>query len=125
MATAADVDLSHIDVPLPEAPSASFFTETQWKTWYALMDTVVPSVVPSSGEEEKHGELSVSSALLDSYYDAAQTKMSKPPSRSEFEAFLSEKPSSSDAFRAQMVRTLTGVPKGMREQLGSVLNLLR
>lgn len=124
MVTAAEVDLSHVDVPLPEAPSASFFSEAQWRTWYALMDTVVPAVVPSADGRDEVGDLAISSTLLESYYDAAQTKMSSPPNREQFEAYFLEKPSANEAFRAQMIRTMTGIPKEMRDQLSSVLNLL-
>lgn len=123
MATQIETELLPIDVPLPEPPSASFLTETQWKTWYALMDTVIPSVVTSEGGQNA-SRLSISSSLLDTYYDVAKTKLSSPPSRAEFEAYLLEKPSENEAFRTQTVRTLHGLPKDSLEKLGYVLNLL-
>lgn len=122
MATAIQKESSHIDTLLPDPPSAAFFTETQWKNWYALMDTVIPSVVPTSTGNK--GQLGISSNLIDSYYDAVQSKMSSPPTRAEFEAYFSEKPSEIKAFRIQMTRTLASVPTEMRDQIGSVLNLL-
>ncbi|QQK48453.1 Alcohol dehydrogenase, long-chain fatty [Penicillium digitatum] len=32
------------DVPIPPSPSATYFSEVQWKTLYALAGAVVPSI---------------------------------------------------------------------------------
>ncbi|KAK6076619.1 GMC oxidoreductase [Seiridium cupressi] len=122
--TETELDLSHIDIPLPDPPSTSFFNEAQWKTWYALTDTVIPSVVPSPEVGKSRSDLGISSALLDSYYDALQTKMTSPPSRAAFGAYFSERPSDNKAFRDQTARSFALLPKDMRDQLGSILNLL-
>ncbi|KAH6652428.1 GMC oxidoreductase [Truncatella angustata] len=123
-ATAAEIEVLHIATPLPEPPSASFFNETQWRTLWALMDTVVPSVIQSQERGTGTGDYAIGTSLFEFYYHAAQKKMTSPPSREKFEAYLSEKPSANAMFCAHMTRTLDALPKEMRNQLGQVLNLL-
>ncbi|KAI0144733.1 GMC oxidoreductase [Pestalotiopsis sp. NC0098] len=119
---ASDLVPEHEDISLPDPPSPSFFTEAQWKTWWALMDTVIPSVGPKI--EGADGRLEISSTLLEGYYDAFKSKSNAPPSQADFEAYLSEKPSENEAFRAHIYRTMAGLPKEMRGQLESAVNLL-
>lgn len=115
-------ELGHQSVKLPDPPSASFFTEAQWKTWWALMDTVIPSIGPRSAEVQ--GRYEASPTQLESYYEDFKSKSNSPPSQAEFEAYLSEKPSENEAFRHHMYRTLSGLPKEQREQLGGAVNML-
>lgn len=115
-------ELGHQSVKLPDPPSASFFTEAQWKTWWALMDTVIPSIGPKSAEVQ--GRYEASPTQLESYYEDFKSKSNSPPSQAEFEAYLSEKPSENEAFRHHMYRTLAGLPKEQREQLGGAVNML-
>jgi hypothetical protein len=116
--------LSHIDTPIRDPPDASFFTETQWRVWYALMDTIIPSIVPKAVEQQSNDDYTFASRAIDSYHQYVQSKCSSPPSREEFEAYLSEKPSNIQAFRDHMIRTLDGLPKDMRDKLATILTLL-
>ncbi|KAI1841489.1 hypothetical protein JX266_012329 [Neoarthrinium moseri] len=124
MAVPMESPLSHIDIPLPDPPSPEFFNETQWKVWYALMDTIVPSIVSTPRDGSNTDNYQITQSQLDAYYQEAQRKLSSPPSRKDFEAFLSEKPSDSQAFKDQITRTLASLPKDMRDQLGTMLSLL-
>ncbi|KAI1498361.1 long chain fatty alcohol oxidase [Biscogniauxia marginata] len=123
---------SHVDVPLPPRGDTSFFDEAQWRVWFALMDTVVPSIVSDSGPEDKRGAGSSSSKdayrispdALGSHFELAKTKVASAPTREDFEAYLAEKVSDGQAFRDQMARTLSVAPADTRKMLGRILSLL-
>lgn len=117
-------ELAHIDTPISDPPDASFFTATQWRVWYALMDTIIPSIVPKGKEHHGTGEYAFAQDTVESYFQYVQNQLSSPPSREDFETYLSEKPSDIPAFKDHMIRTLHGLPKDLRDQLGSMLTML-
>jgi hypothetical protein len=121
MATAVEEELSHVAIPLTAPPSADFFNETQWKVWFSLVDTIVPSLVSGSVGREKDEE---SEAWLDLEFSKLEKKLANPPSREAFRAYLSELPSETPAFKDHMVRVLAVAPKDMQGQIGTILSLL-
>jgi hypothetical protein len=125
MATQLEEELSHVVLPLSTPPSSSFYNEAQWKVWYALMDTVVPCIVPGAGgTNAAPDELQISQSALDEYFETIQNKVKNPPSREAFDAFLLERPSENQLFKDHMVRTLSMLPKDAQGQIGSILSLL-
>ncbi|KXJ86963.1 GMC oxidoreductase [Microdochium bolleyi] len=121
------VGLPHHALTLPpDTSDDSCFTPLQWTVWYALLDAVIPSIVPGdpSSSTPAQNEYRVPKAEFDSYYDTLCRKVKQPPSRSDFEKLLRERPSDNKRFKQNMVRTLGGLPRAATGQLASVLNLL-
>lgn len=123
MATQLGEELSHVVLPLTAPPSSSFYSEAQWKVWYALMDTLIPCIVPTAGGLGPD-KLQISQSSLDGYFETIQSKVTNPPSREAFDAYLLEKPSENQVFKDHMVRTLSLLPKDAQGQIGSVLSLM-
>ncbi|KAH7018575.1 GMC oxidoreductase [Microdochium trichocladiopsis] len=121
------VGLPHHALKLPpDVTDDCFFTPSQWTVWYALMDAVIPSIVPGDPADSSpaNNEYRVPKAEFDSYYKTVCDKVTSPPSREEFEQVLRERPSDNQRFKQNMVRTLGSLPKEMTAQIASVLNLL-
>ncbi|QSZ30525.1 hypothetical protein DSL72_000079 [Monilinia vaccinii-corymbosi] len=99
--------IAPIVTPLPDPPKGQHFTDLQWSTLMAIMDTVVPSVHKASITNDPLSQLSVPD---DEYNDAIsrmRTTISSPPSNEALEAYLNEKPSDIPAFQDILLRTLT------------------
>ncbi|KAJ1324628.1 long-chain-alcohol oxidase [Microdochium nivale] len=119
--------LPHHAVTLPtHVTDDSYFTSTQWTVWYALLDAVIPSIVPGdpSASSPAQNEYRIPKAEFDSYYDGLCRKVKQPPSRDDFEKVLRERPSDNKRFKQNMVRTLGVLPKTSIGQIGPILNLL-
>lgn len=116
--------IPHVVLPLPEVPAITFFNETQWKVYFALMDTVIPSIISETQGGDDKENTTIKQKTYDDYYTKVKNTVANPPSREAFEAYLSEKPSAIPAFRDHTVRTLGGLPDDMRQQLASILYLL-
>lgn len=120
----ADV-VAPLVAPLPDAPEGEYFTDLQWSTLMAIMDTVVPSVHKASITNDPSSQLSVP----DEEYNTAMTQMRKsvasPPSNEAVEAYLNEKPSDIPAFQDILLRTLTVYAReDARKALGFILTTL-
>ncbi|KAI1633017.1 long chain fatty alcohol oxidase [Biscogniauxia mediterranea] len=131
MATPADQESSppaHVAVPLPPPPDTSFFNETQWQVWFALLDAAVPSIVSDADAEgkERRGACRISADALDAHFATAKAKVATPTplSRAEFEDYLAERVADTPAFRDSVARTLSSVSPDMRKMLGKMLSLL-
>lgn len=99
--------LAPIVAPLPDPPEGQYFTDIQWSTLMAIMDTVIPSIHKASITSDPSGQLSVP----DDEYDNAVAHMRKtvcsPPSNEALDAFLNEKPSDIPEFQDILLRTLS------------------
>ncbi|KAH8652291.1 long chain fatty alcohol oxidase [Xylariales sp. PMI_506] len=125
MATTTKPGLGHIDIALPPPPDTSFFSETQWKVWYSLMDTIFPSIVSETAAAAGDGtQHKLTQELLDSYYSTTKASHASPPSKETFEAYLAETISDNETYRDLMGRTMAGLPADMRAQLGTLLTVL-
>ncbi|KAJ5131562.1 uncharacterized protein N7515_007601 [Penicillium bovifimosum] len=93
------------EVPLPPVPSASFFSELQWKTFYALADAIVPSIHTAAT-----GKSSKDHVVSDAEWDIAVSRLSRliPGTDAAQIAtqYLHENVSSNPQFRAAIERTL-------------------
>ncbi|KAI9645833.1 hypothetical protein NHQ30_005268 [Ciborinia camelliae] len=99
--------IAPIVAPLPDPPGDQYFTDLQWSTLMAIMDTVIPSIHRASITNDPSSQLSVPD---DEYNDAVthmQMTISSPPSNEALEAYLNEKPSDIPEFQDLLLRTLT------------------
>ncbi|KAJ5114266.1 hypothetical protein NUU61_000025 [Penicillium alfredii] len=104
MAIQAMSNYTPLEVPLPPAPSAQFFSELQWKTLYALADAIIPSIrAPDSAKR-------TDKVISAGEWDAAVTKLSatipSPEATKIATEYLEEDASSNPAFRACVERVL-------------------
>ncbi|ORY71456.1 long chain fatty alcohol oxidase [Pseudomassariella vexata] len=124
MAKTPQVGTSHILVATPDIPPISFFDETQWRVYYALMDTVVPSIVAGDSSRGDLKRLELDKNVCDAHYDKIQGSMTNAPSRKDFEAYLSEKLSDNQKFRDHTARIVAALPGEIRDRLGLILKFL-
>jgi hypothetical protein len=112
------------DVPLPPAPSASFFSELQWKTLFALADAIVPSIRPAAISKSSDDKV-----IPDAEYNTALeslTKLISGPDASSIAAqYLQENVSSNPLFRSIVERILGNhVHEEGRNGFGLIMNAL-
>ncbi len=107
MTTTALRVIAPFEVALPDPTAGNYFTETQWTTLMALMDTVIPSVKRESATstpnlDEQH--------IPDTMYNTAvhhlQRNMTNPPIQVQLDEYLAEKPSDTPEFHELVKRTL-------------------
>ncbi|KAI1491810.1 long chain fatty alcohol oxidase [Biscogniauxia mediterranea] len=118
---------AHVAVPLPPPPDTSFFNETQWQVWFALLDAAVPSIVSDAddagGKERRRRTRGAACCRISA--DALDAHFAKTPlSRADFDDYLAERVADTPAFRDAVARTLSSVSPDMRKALGKMLSLL-
>ncbi|EPS25096.1 hypothetical protein PDE_00027 [Penicillium oxalicum 114-2] len=94
-----------LEVPLPPGPDASFFSEAQWKTLFALADTIIPSIrTPATARS------SADKVISTAEWDEAVTKLSSlitgPDADKLAIAYLEEDASANPIFRACVHRVI-------------------
>ncbi|KAJ5266519.1 hypothetical protein N7478_009327 [Penicillium angulare] len=110
------------EVPLPPAPDASFYTESQWSILFAIADAVVPSIrtAPQSTTDKV-----ISAAEYDAVLNKISSIIPGPDSKTLAVKLLEESVSTNPVFRAIVERTLgSAVPEDGRNGLGMILNAL-
>ncbi|OQE20134.1 hypothetical protein PENFLA_c017G06999 [Penicillium flavigenum] len=93
------------DVPLPPAPSATYFSELQWKTLYALADALVPSIHTAATAKSSNDRV-ISDAEWNSAVSSLSTVISGPDAVNIATQYLHENVSSNPQFRAVAERLL-------------------
>ncbi|KAJ5525912.1 hypothetical protein N7494_012562 [Penicillium frequentans] len=114
-------DYVPLEVPIPQAPDTSFWSELQWKTLFALCDALVPSIrtAPQSPNDK---------VISNAEYDAAVNKLTSlipgPDAKQLAIQYLEEDLSSNPVFRAIVERTVGNTHNEGRNGLGFILNAL-
>jgi hypothetical protein len=114
-----------VEVPLPPAPAASFFTEQQWKTLYALADAIIPSirnVTTSRGSKD----IVISQDRWNTAISKLTATIPSPDAAKIAAQYLEEDVSSNPAFRACIERMFGDfVHEKERTGFGLILNALK
>lgn len=110
---------------LPDLPSEDFWTSTQWAVFLAIMDSVVPAVVPKSRLVDKQGQ----HGIPDAEYAAllkrtAQETVLATSDEGVLRAFLEDRPSTNPNVRGLLLRTLHRLPAKQRSGLGAIMSAL-
>ena len=112
------------EVPLPPAKSSTFFTELQWKSFFALADAVVPAI-HTSATSRSSKNLVVSDAEYNSAVVGLNNLISGPDANSIATRYLQEDASSNPLFRSTAERILSDhVHDEGRNGVGLILNAL-
>lgn len=91
---------------MPDAPSGDFMSHEQWETYYALLDGVIPAIVPASILSDKEGEVSVSEAEFDRIVAQFSASLDNPPDRQTIVEYLAYRPSQNPRFREDCLRLM-------------------
>lgn len=118
--------LAPLATPLPDAPADQFFTDAQWITLMAIMDTVIPSVHRESVASNRPSQL----AVADEEYNAAvrdlKNSVVDAPQGEALDTYLQEKPSDNPQFHELLKRTLIHYSKDdARKGLAFILSALK
>jgi hypothetical protein len=110
--------------PLPPLPSDDVLTPAQWKTFVAIVDTVIPAIKPHSTAD---AQLEV--AVNDNDYSTSISTLRGLSAESDSDAlvayYLAESASSNPALRESFHRMLALYMRpSQRKDLAFVLNLL-
>lgn len=114
-----------VPVPLPPVASDAAFTEAQWGVLFALIDAVVPPIVPEGSVTDAHNQLRISRARYEDAYTTARLAMADPPDLERFKAYLRTRQIDSPRFVQNVRRTFESVPEESRRRLGVILYLLK
>ncbi|KAH6682008.1 long chain fatty alcohol oxidase-like protein [Halenospora varia] len=117
-----------IALPLPGFLDGEPFTESQWTTFMAIMDTVIPSIRREGATSTADSELE-HLAIPDADYDATIEEMKQKlvdhPDSKSFEGYLEERASGSSLFQQLIKRIFKEqVPEQSRKGLAVVLSTL-
>lgn len=117
--------LAPIETPLPEVPAGEPFTEANWTTLMAIMDTVIPSIRRESAPTKDLNQ----HALADADYDAAVQRIKSTvvdiPDGDLLDIYLDEKPSNIPRFQELLRLTfMKYVREDGKKSLAFVLSAL-
>lgn len=112
------------DVPLPPVPPASFFSELQWKTLYALADAIVPSIHTAATVKSSNDKV-----ISDTEWDSAVSRLSRlipgPDASKIATQYLHENVSTNAQFCAIVERVLGAYVHGEgRNGMGMIMTAL-
>ena len=112
------------EVPLPPVPSNNYFSELQWKTLFALADTVIPSIHNAATTRSSSDKV-ISDAEWNSTVSNLSSLIGGPDATKIATQYLQEDVSSNPVFRSIVVRILGNyVHDEGRNGFGLIMNAL-
>jgi hypothetical protein len=98
--------LAPLVTPLPDAPTEGFFTDANWSTLMAIMDTVIPSIRRETTTSNKLYQLTISDVEYNAKANHLKRTVVNPPDSESLELYLNERPSDIPRFQDLLKRTL-------------------
>lgn len=109
---------------LPALPPDDFWSETEWAVFNAVLNTIIPEIVPRSTLTDKEGQL----AIPDGEYSAVMARARATTLQSQDEvslkAFMEDKTSTYPAVREVSLRIAARLSDVQKDGLRRVLKLL-
>lgn len=119
--------VGHLPTLLPDGPEESPFTEANWITLLAIMDTVIPSI--ARGKSTSSIELNQRTISEEEYQTTAahlKETVVDPPNAKDLDEFLAERASDIPGFQQLLKRSLVFyAPQDARKGLGFILSALK
>lgn len=112
-----------VPVPLPP-PGDGVFSETQWRTLFALVDAAIPPIVPDAACTDRRRQLRISQSQFDAAYGQVRSSVAEPPERDRFKEYLRTQQSANPRFVDNVRRTMKTVPEVSRSRLARVLDMM-
>ncbi|KAH8673573.1 long chain fatty alcohol oxidase [Xylariales sp. PMI_506] len=119
-----NLPIAPIPTPLLSLVSDSYFSESQWKTLFAMVDAAIPPIVVENTMTDKRNQLRVSQKQYEDAFASTQAAMIAPPDLDRFKEYLGSRKSDSPRFVQQIKRTLANLPDVQKRSLGGLLSLL-
>lgn len=128
MATLAAPPVLPLASPLPDSPKDDAYTNEQWRTLLAIMDTIVPSIRRESQSAtcENVGQQTISEERYNAAVANLKNLVKNMPDSESLDQYLDEKPSDSPVFVDLLKRVLIQYTReDARKGLGLVLSALK
>lgn len=117
-----------LEAPRPPGESQplddSFWDETQWAVFMAIMDTVVPEIVPKSSLADKDAQLGIPDAQYSAVVKTAQEVTVEKRDEGSLRAFLEDRPSTNTVVRSTTMHIIARLSPVQRDRLGAFLTRL-
>ncbi|KAJ2892020.1 long chain fatty alcohol oxidase [Zalerion maritima] len=120
---ASTVLLGPLPSPLPPVADPSYFNTTQWAVFMALVEAVVPPVVPETRLTNKAHQLRISNDQHEDAFKKASA-LAVPPTKPELDAYLSESVMENPEFIDLTYRMMGALPIPLKKQLARAMGLL-
>jgi hypothetical protein len=125
MATTEIEALAPLATPPPDGPTELPFSELQWTTLLAIMDTVIPSVRRDTKTNNNVNQLTISDIEYNKTVNHLKKTLVNSPDSESLDEYLGEKPSDNPRFQALLQRTLSSFARDDAKQgLSLVLTTL-
>ena len=109
-----------------EPTTDNYFTDAQWTTLMAIMDTVIPSVHRETTTSYQLSQLTISNETFSDAVEHLKANVVDPPSLELLDSYLGERPSENPDFQALFKRTLLDYSReDARKGLAIVLSALK
>jgi hypothetical protein len=126
MATSEVEALAPLATPVPDGPTELPFSELQWSTLLAIMDTVIPSIRRETTTNNTINQLTISDVEYNKTVKHLKKTLANSPDSESLDEYLDEKPSDNQRFQALLQRTLsTFVMDDARQGLSLILTTLK
>jgi hypothetical protein len=126
MATTEIEALAPLATPPPDGPTELPFSELQWTTLLAIMDTVIPSVRRDTKTNNNVNQLTISDIEYNKTVNHLKKTLVNSPDSESLDEYLGEKPSDNPRFQALLQRTLSSFARDDAKQgLSLVLTTLK
>jgi hypothetical protein len=118
--------LAPLAVALPDPPIDQFFTDEQWRTLMAIMDTVIPSIRRESATSQNISELTIKDGEYNAAMQHLKDNVIDAPDSDSLKEYLEEKPSDNAAFQKLLQKSvLYYSTEDARKGLAFVLSTLK
>jgi hypothetical protein len=118
--------LAPLATPLPEGPAEKPFTDAQWTTLMAIMDTVIPSIRRQTTTADSLSQLTVSDVEYNATVQHLKETVVDAPDSESLDVYLNEKPSDIPEFQELLSRLLVFYGReDARKGLGVILSALK
>ncbi|KAF8848869.1 putative long-chain-alcohol oxidase FAO2 [Acephala macrosclerotiorum] len=116
--------LAPLAAALPEPPAEGPYTEDNWRTLLAIMDTVIPSIRRETTATDKSTQLTISDIEYNKTVNYFKNNTNAPDSKS-LDEYFDERPSANPKFQELLKRTFVfNVREDARKGLGFILAAL-
>jgi hypothetical protein len=125
--TTSDVEaLAPLASPIPDGPTELPFSELQWSTLLAIMDTVIPSIRRETGTKNAVNHLTISDVEYNKTVNHLKNALTNSLDSESLDEYLDEKPSDNQRFQALLQLTLSTFARDDAKQgLSLILTTLK
>ncbi|KAI1326372.1 GMC oxidoreductase [Xylariaceae sp. FL0255] len=121
---ASPMPVAPIPVSIAAPTPVEGFTEPKWKTLFALLDAVTPSIVTEDELTDGQNQLRITEAQCREAYEQTKKDVIDPPDYAKFKEYLSSRPAANPKYQEHIRRLVGNLPKAAQQDLNRLLALL-